>query len=249
MEKYGVADYGMKVWYGNFYDYEERIMNVREIGFDGLERLYPYTAEDALAKAARLKSLGMGFATCNAPNPEWTIKWSAALGVKYIWCEIYQGEFETYLRQVREQTRIANKYGVEVAVHNHMGQPCEKQEQLEIMLKECPDTKLLFDVGHLAVAGGDVEYIASTYYDRIVAYHFKNWQTSDTPDAAEWYNRGYFCGLNQGNTKINNEFVYKNALKRGFDGWFFIEHDTHKRDPLLDLKESREVLRKWKSEI
>ena len=25
MIKYGVADYGLKVWYGNFYDYDERI--------------------------------------------------------------------------------------------------------------------------------------------------------------------------------------------------------------------------------
>ena len=249
MEKIGVADYGMKVWYGSFFDYDERIANIQKIGYDGLERLYPNSPEDALTKAARLKSMGMGFATCNAANPELSIKWTAALGGGYVWGELFGGDFDTYLRCLREQTRVANRYGIEVAVHNHLGQPVEKQEQLEAMLKECPNTKLLFDVGHLAMAGGDVEYIASTYYDRIVAYHLKGWQTSATPDAAEWYNRGYFCGLNQGDTFINNEFVYKNAVKRGFDGWVFIEHDTHKRDPLLDLKESREVLHKWRSEV
>ena len=116
-------------------------------------------------------------------------------------------------------------------------------------LKECPETKLLFDVGHLAVAGGDVEYVAATYYDRIVAYHLKGWQTSDTPDAEEWWRRGFFCGLAQGDTPINNEFVYKNAVKKGFDGWVFIEQDTHLRDPYLDLEESYVLLRKWRKEV
>lgn len=249
MEKIGVADYGMMVWYGKFYDYDERIANIRAIGYDGLERLHPNSAEDAINKAAKLKSLGMGFATCNAPNPELSIKWSSALGARYVWAELTNGSFDEYLRRVREQTRVANRYGVEVAVHNHLGQPVEQQDQLEYMLKTCPDTKLLFDVGHLARAGGDVEYIATQYYDRIVAYHLKGWQSSDTPDAAEWYDRGYFCGLNQGDTFINNEFVYKNAVERGFDGWVHIEHDTHKRDPLLDLKDSFDVLKKWRSEV
>ena len=31
--------------------------------------------------------------------------------------------------------------------------------------------------------------------------------------------------------------------KRGFDKWVMIEHDTHLREPLLDLKLSRERLR------
>ena len=117
------------------------------------------------------------------------------------------------------------------------------------MLRECPDTKLLFDVGHLAVAGGDVAYIAETYYDRIVAYHLKGWQRSGTPDDPGWWNRGYFCGLGQGDLFVDNEFVYKHAVKKGFDGWVFVEHDTHKRDPLLDLKESYDLLKKWRTEV
>ena len=48
MEKIGVADYGMKVWYGNFYDYDERIADIRAIGYDGLERLYPNSAEEPI---------------------------------------------------------------------------------------------------------------------------------------------------------------------------------------------------------
>ena len=249
MEKIGVADYGMFAWYGGFYDYDERIENIRAIGFDGLERVYPTSPEDALYKVSNLKKKGMSFATCNHTNPELAVRWTAALGGEYVWGEVYRKDFDNYIRQIREMTKAAKKFGIEVAVHNHLGQTIETQEQVEAMLKECPDTKLLFDVGHLAVAGGDVEYIAKTYYDRIVAYHLKGWQTSDTPDAAEWSKRGYFCGLGQGDFHVANEFVYKNAVKNGFNGWVFIEHDTHKRDPLEDLKESYDILMKWRNEV
>lgn len=249
MEKIGVADYGMFAWYGGFYDYEERIENIRKIGFDGLERIYPTSPEDALYKVSNLKKKGMSFATCNHSNPELAIRWTAALGGEYIWAEVYKKDFESYIRQVNEMTKAAAKFGVKVAVHNHLGQTIETQEQIEILLKECPDTSLLLDVGHLAVAGGDVEYIAKTYYNRIIAYHLKGWQKSSTPDDKEWWNKGYFCGLCQGDTFVNNEFVYKNAVRNGFGGWIFIEHDTHKRDPLLDLAESYEILKKWRTEV
>ena len=249
MEKIGVADYGIYAWSGGFYDYSERIERVGAIGFDGLERLYPTSAEDALQKASNLKKMKMDFATCNAENPELAIRWTAALGGKYVWAEVMDGDFDAYVRRVREMTRVANRYGIDVAVHNHLGQTVETQEEIEEFLRECPQTKLLFDVGHLAVAGGDVEYIASTYYDRIVAYHLKGWQQSQTPDAAEWWKRGFFCGIGQGNVPVCNEFVYKNAVKRNFDGWVFIEQDTHQRDPYLDLEESYALLQKWRKEV
>lgn len=249
MEKLGVADYGMLAYYGGFYDYDERIDAICNLGYDGIERIYPKSAEDALRAASNLKKNGRGFATCNAADIEQAIRWTAALGGQYVWAKVYHNDYDRYVREVREMTKVANKYGIDVAVHNHLGQTIETQEQVESMLKDCPDTKLLFDVGHLAVAGGDVRYIADTYYDRIVAYHLKEWTVSDTPDAEAWQERGYFCGLGQGNFPVDNEYVYKNAVKKGFDGWVFIEQDTHLREPLLDLKDSLDVLKKWRSEV
>lgn len=249
MTKFGVADFGMYAWAGGFFDYEERLASVGEIGYDGLERLEPDSAEDALGKVALLKRKGMCFGTCKAANPELSMKWTAALGGGYVWAEIYGYTLEAYKRGLREMTKTAAKYGVKVAVHNHLGSLVEKQETVEEVLMECPDAYLLFDTGHLAVAGGDVKYIAEKYYDRIAAYHLKGWQWSDTPDAEKWQERGYFCGIGQGDFFIDNEFVCKNALKNGFDGWIYIEHDTHKRDPLIDLKESYDILQKWRTEI
>ena len=250
MVKFGVADYGMFVWDGAFYDYDERKRLVKDMGYDGLERLYPTSAEDALRKAAQLKKLGMSFATCNAPSgAEQSIKWTSALGGDYVWGEVHGRSFEAFLRQIQKMALACKKYGIKVAVHNHLGSLVESQESVETVLRECPDAHLLLDTGHLAVAGGDVKYIAEKYYDRIVAYHLKGWQWSETPKADAWQERGYFCGIGQGDFDIPNEFVFKNALKNGFDGWIFIEHDTHKREPELDLRESFDILQKWKKEI
>ena len=260
MIKYGVADYGLLVWYGNYYDYEERIMMVKELGFDGLERLYTTSAEETLTRGAFLKKNGMDFATVNAHDVEHSIKWTAAMGKKYVWLNVmggncgrggdYYGQrHEDYIRQINDMTRVCNKYGIDAVLHNHLGQPAESQEEIETILRECPDTKLLFDVGHCAVAGGDVRYMVETYYDRIAAFHFKGWKISDTPDSPAWDRRGHFCGLGQGDFNVDNEYVFKYAVKKGYDGWFFIEQDTHLQDPRLDLAESLGIMKKWESEV
>jgi len=111
--KIGVADWGLFVWNGGLYDYEDRIEMIRGLGFDGLERIYPKSPEDALNKAAFLKKRGMSFATCNNDDHELAIKWTAALGGDYIWASgLNRNNFETYLRQVDKLTRAAEKYGV-----------------------------------------------------------------------------------------------------------------------------------------
>lgn len=50
--KFGVADYGLNVWYGGLYDLETRLQNLRELGFEGIERLEANGSGDSLSKAA-----------------------------------------------------------------------------------------------------------------------------------------------------------------------------------------------------
>ena len=38
--------------------------------------------------------------------------------------------------------------------------------------------------------------------------------------------------------------ILKEIIKRGYDKWVFVEHDTHLQDPLIDLKTSREYIRR-----
>ncbi len=245
MRKIGIADYGMYEWYGGFYDYEQRMDDLKSIGFDGAERLSAADAAEALQKASILAKRGMDFATCLGPNIERKIQWTAAFGKSYIWTDIAPAEnFNELCRRVNYLTKACAAYGIRAAMHNHLGTLVETQEQLETFLERCPDAGMVFDVGHLAVAGGNVREIMDKYYDRIEAIHLKGWVMKD-PDQARWQQRGYFCGLGQGNFPVDNEYVVKTAVEKGYDKWIFVEHDTHLREPLEDLAESREILRKW----
>lgn len=245
MIKVGIADYGMNVWYGDFYDSTERMDQIKAIGYDGLERMRPIDTADAMNKAVVLARRGMSFATVAAPNVELSIKWTAAFGRKYVWNQGWNNskDLDEYCRMCNEMSKACRNYGIRTAVHNHLGTKVETQEQLETFLEKCPDAGLIFDIGHLGAAGGNVREIFDKYYDRIVAVHLKDWKID--PKNAVWKGTGYFCALGEGVLAEENRYVVENCIKRGFDGWILVEQDTHMREPLEDLKQSRELIRTW----
>ena len=245
--KIGIADYGMNVWEGGFFDYRQRLVDIKAIGYEGLERLRPVTEADAINTAADVKRLGMDFATCLGPNVETSLRWTAALGKEYVWIEVQARNFDDFCRQVNVQVKAGERYGVKTALHNHLGSLVETQEQLDEFMKRCPDAGLLLDTGHLAVAGGDALLSADKYYDRLVAVHLKNWVSTDV-NAKEWYMRGYFTGLDyipegEHPVYVPNAEVIALLKARGFDKWIMVEHDTHLQEPLVDLKASRDWMR------
>lgn len=244
--KIGVADYGLNVWYGALYDFGKRMDDLKTLGFDGVERLSTSSAWEVLEKSSELKIRGMDFSTIRANNIETSILWTAAMGKKYVWADQspYVKDFDAYCRTTNYLSEACAKYGIICAVHNHLGSLVETQEQLEEFMQRCPNAGLIFDLGHMAVAGGNIVQVAEKFYDRIVALHLKDWTQTD-PNAINWWDRGFFCGLEQGDLGVDNESVVKYMVGRGYDKWIFIEHDTHKRDPLLDLNDSMKILKKW----
>ena len=59
-----------------------------------------------------------------------------------------------------------------------------------------------------------------------------------------WPQRGRFCELGGGNIGLNNADILNAIVRSGYDGWVFVEHDTHLQDPLKDLAISRNYIRK-----
>lgn len=241
----GIADYGMNEYYGGLYDYGERLDAIRQIGYEGLERLRPTDAADAMEKAVLLARRGMGFATCEATTLEHSIQWTAALGRKYIWCADMVGihDFDGLCQRANAMSEICRRYGIRPAIHNHLGSRVETQEQLERFLARCPDVGIIYDIGHFGAAGGNVKEIFDRYYDRIVAVHLKDWKID--PEKATWLGKGYFCALGEGELAAENRYVVEECVRRNFDGWILVEQDSHLREPLLDLAQSRELIRSW----
>ena len=245
--KIGIADYGMNVYYGGMLDYDTRMEQIKAIGYDGLERMEPLNEADLIHKMTTLARLGMDFGTVRCSKIDLNIQGTAAGGRKYIWVNSPDSRdgLETLCRQANILAKTCAKYGIKCGIHNHLGTPVQTQEELETFLEKCPEVGIVYDVGHMAVAGGDVVKIAQTYADRVLAVHFKEWcYTTDARDIP-WYEQGYFTGLGQGTFAVDNHGVANALLERGYTGWFYIEQDTHHREPLTDLEQSRNVMRSW----
>ncbi len=159
-----------------------------------------------------------------------------------IWTAVTGKDFDTFCRQVNLQAAACLRWGVRAALHNHMGTLVETQRQLEAFLARCPECGLILDTAHLAAVGGDPLEIVRRYADRLQAVHLKDWLLTQ-PDALQWYERGRFCELGAGNIDLDNAAVLRALREVGYDGWVFVEHDTHLRDPLQDLAVSREYIR------
>lgn len=242
--KFGVADYGMHAWAGEIFDVEEQWAGLLSIGYDGIERLYALTAEDALHKSARMRKMGVGYGTCLGPTPEASLAWSAALGKSYMWTEVPARDFDTYCRQANLQAAACARWGLRMGTHNHLGSVVETQPQLEEFLSRCPDAGVILDTAHLAVAGGDPVEIVRRYPARLVAIHLKDWlELHPEIGLDRWQQRGRFCELGAGNIGLDNAAVMRALVEVGYDGWIFVEHDTHLQDPLKDLAISRAYLR------
>jgi len=242
--KFGVADYGMNVWDGADFNCEERWAALKAIGYDGVERLSAVSADEAMHKAARMRKLGMDFGTCLGPNPETSIRWTAALGKGYVWVSASAKDFDTLCRQVNLQAAACSNWGIRLGLHNHLGSLVETQPQLEDFLVRCRQCGVILDTAHLAAAGGNPVAIVQKHGDRLVALHLKDWLVLKPEIGLEkWWERGRFCELGAGNIGLDNAAVMRALADADYQGWVFVEQDTHLQDPLNDLAISRHYLR------
>ena len=208
--KFGVADYGMFLWDGGLYDIEERLLDLKKLGYNGTERLEAVSPSDALYKAALYRKLGMDFSTCRGPSVQVTTEWTAALGKNYVW--LTPGDcsrtvdFKEFCRRSNAMIKACAKWGVTASIHNHMHQRVENQQELEDFLKACPDAGIVFDTGHLSMAGGNPVEIVKKYHKRISVMHLKDvFLTGGTrPDGIKEYR---FCELGAGNNGFSNTKV------------------------------------------
>ncbi|MCP3968483.1 MAG: sugar phosphate isomerase/epimerase [Lentisphaerae bacterium] len=241
MMRIGVADFGMNVWDGGLYDIEDRLINLKELGFDGTERLEAASPADAIYRSALYKKLGMDFSTCRGPNVECNIQWTAALGKEYIWMTPGKNdreiEFDKFVRRSKALCKAAARHGITVGIHNHMYQRVQDHSELVDYLEAIPEARIVFDTGHLSMAGGDPVEIVKKYHNRICVMHLKDvfLPGGKRDDGIDNYR---FCELGAGNNGFDNTAVLEALLETGWDGWIHIEHDLHQREPLVDLKTS-----------
>jgi sugar phosphate isomerase/epimerase len=236
--KIGVADYGMNVWDGGLFDLEERLEGLKEIGYNGIERLEAISPSDAVQKATIYKRLGMNFTTCRGPNIQVGLEWTAAFGKEYVWLSAGENsrtvDFDVFCRRANKFAQVCKKWGLKAGLHNHLGQRVENQQELEYFMNKCPGVNLVFDTGHMSGAGGDPIEVIKKYSHRLSMVHLKDVCILDEKNDV-WQERLRFCELGSGNNGFDNRTVIEALNEVGYDGWIHIEHDSHLQEPLKDL--------------
>ena len=247
--KFGVADYGMNVWYGGNWDLRGRLEDLKGIGMDGIECLSCQDAADAVYKAAEFRRLGMDFATVECGSSRsYHMLLTAAFGKEYVW--LAPGDmsrrtpFDVFCRRANAYVEGAAKLGIKAALHNHLGTRVQDQQEIFDFMNAVPGAYLLLDVGHVHGAGGNNTEIIEKFHDRIIAVHFKDVFIKDESKGLDdWGNRLRFCELGGGNSNFDLEGPCEALKKYRYDKWILVEHDTHLRDPLIDLKKSLDILK------
>lgn len=240
MIKFGVADYGLNVWDGGLYDIESRLLDIKKLGLSGTERLDAASPSDAMRKAALYRKLGMDFGTCRGPGVQSGIEWTAGLGKKYVWItpgSLDSGlDFDIFTLRVNAFAAAAAKYGLRCGIHNHFNSRLETQVDIERYLEACPGAGLVFDVGEIGLAGGNPAAIAKKYLNRICAVHLK--------DAERVGGRIEYRALGGGEFGVINRKTLEVLIKSGYDGWVFIEPEDSRLNPLDELSNSLDYLKR-----
>ncbi len=235
----GIADYGFNVGDGALYDIEERLLNLKAKGFQGIERLEAVSPSDALQKAALYRKCGMDFGTCRGPSVQAGIEWTSGLGKDYVWLTPGDSSravpLDVFIRCAARMVEACAKRGLKAGLHNHLKQAVESPDELEEFLAAVPGASLLLDTAHLALAGGDPAATIRKHAKRLCAVHFK--------DAEKTQSGHKTRPLGLGNLGLDHREILKELIRAGYDGWVFLEPEDRERDPMEEALIGLEELR------
>jgi inosose dehydratase len=112
--------------------------------------------------------------------------------------------------------------------HHHVGTVIQAEDDLERLLKEVPETGLLLDAGHLALAGIDPVRIARRHAGRIVHVHLKSVREEIARQvrAEEWsfyraVKSGVFTVAGQGS--VDYPALFNVLARADYRGWLIVE--------------------------
>ncbi len=169
--------------------------------------------------------------------------------------DMSEAEWSVFVSNLRAFRDIAERHGLETALHQHWGMAIERRHHVERLL-ESTDVGLCIDTGHLFLAGVDPVEIAKLAAGRTHHVHLKD--VDDT--AAERVRagevgfrkaviEGMFKPLGAGDVDVAG--VVRALEGAGYEGWYVLEQDTALAGdpepglgPLADAGRSVEFLRR-----
>lgn len=146
-----------------------------------------------------------------------------------------EDEIKLYAQKMTQFAQWCADQGMPICYHHHMGAPIQSERDVDLLMKHSGEAlQLLYDVGHLAFAGGDVLRVIDKHYSRISHVHLKDVNRS-LLDGLDWNRDSFLDAVIKGAFSVpgDGSLDFKAIMKRfasyGYEGWFVVEAD---QDPL-----------------
>ena len=149
-------------------------------------------------------------------------------------------EIINYGQKLSEFALWCKNEGMPISFHHHMGTVIETEDELNLLMENTSEElSLLFDPGHMAFAGGDVNRVLSNHGKRISHFHAKDVRNDviknldrNGDSFLDAVLKGAFTVPGDGSLNFKNIVNKLYSLK--YQGWFVVEaeQDPQKAPPL-----------------
>ncbi len=132
--------------------------------------------------------------------------------------------------------------GMPIAYHHHMAAAIETEPEIDAFMKTTGEAvKLLFDTGHLAMAGGDAIRVLNHYHRRISHVHTKDIRRA-VVDGLDRSRESFLDAVVKGAFTVpgDGDLPFGKIIHRladfGYQGWFVVEAEQNPVDnPPLEM--------------
>ena len=149
-------------------------------------------------------------------------------------------QMKTYARNMTAFGEWCADRGMPLSYHHHMAAVVETEAELDLFMRHSgAGIPLLYDAGHMAMAGGDVLRVIDTHHARISHVHTKDIRGSvvaglnrSKESFLDAVMKGAFTVPGDGS--LDFEAIVKRLASYGYEGWFVVEaeQDPKKAPPL-----------------
>jgi inosose dehydratase len=151
------------------------------------------------------------------------------------------GEWERLTKGLETLGKIANKKGMMLSYHHHMGTGVQSLEEIDRLMDSTDPSLvgLLFDTGHLVFAGVDPLVVLKKYFKRIKHVHLKDIR-KEILKKTKKKNWSFLQAVKEGVFTIPGDGmiafdpIFKLLEEHGYVGWMVVEaeQDPAKANPL-----------------
>lgn len=150
-------------------------------------------------------------------------------------------EWETLASGLNELGEIANRYGLKLAFHHHMGTGVQTKAEVDRLMAATDPNKvhLLYDTGHIFVSDGNALEILHSHFNRIAHVHFKDVRgkkLEECKQANKSFLGSFLHGMFTvpGDGDISYQEIYDYLIQNHYEGWIVIEaeQDPKTANPL-----------------